>query len=61
MTLFELICLGVLALGIFNGLYWFATRIDASQYLSDNEIEQRLRDADEAINNRPRIRAITKE
>lgn len=59
MTLFELISLATLALAIFAGLYWLAMRIDASQYLSEEGIEQRLRDADEAINNRPRVRAFT--
>ena len=61
MTLFELICLATLALAIFNGLYWLANKYGGFGYMSDDEIEQRIKEANESFENRPRIRAITKE
>ena len=59
MTLFELICLAVFGLAVLNGLIWLADKLDELHYLSDDEIEQRIKEANRAIENRPRVRAIT--
>lgn len=61
MTLFEFLTLAVLGLGVLNGLYWIAGKLGQFKYLGDDEIEQRIREANESFENRPRIRAITKE
>jgi len=59
MTPFELICLGCLFLAVFCGLSWIADKLEACKYLSDEEIEQRLREVNAALEHRPRVRAMT--
>lgn len=60
MTLFDLICFSCLSLAIFAGLYWLAGKHGSFHYLSDDDIKQRVEEANRAIENRPRVRAITK-
>jgi len=59
MTPFELICLGCLFLAVFCGVSWIMEKIEVTKYLSDEEIEQRIREVNKALENRPRVRAIT--
>ena len=59
MTLFELSLIGALVLAIFCGFAWIADKLEACKYLSDEEIEQRIREVNKALENRPRVRAIT--
>jgi hypothetical protein len=59
MTLFELMCLGCLVLALFCGMSWIVDKLEVHKYLSDEEIEQRIREVNKALENRPRVRAIT--
>ena len=59
MTPFELSLIGALVLAIFCGLSWIADKLEACKYLSDEEIEQRLREVNAALEHRPRVRAMT--
>jgi len=59
MTHFELICLGCLFIAVFCGVSWIMEKIEVTKYLSDEEIEQRIREVNKALENRPRVRAIT--
>lgn len=59
MTLFELSLIGALVLAIFCGFAWIADKLEACKYLSDEEIEQRIREVNKALENRPRVRAMT--
>jgi hypothetical protein len=61
MTLFELAILGTLALATLNAIYWVFSKLEGFDYLSDDEIEKRIKEANDALENRPRVRAITKE
>ena len=61
MTLFELACLGTLALATLNAIYWLIGKLEGFDYLSDEGIEKRIKEANDAFENRPRVRAITKE
>ena len=59
MTLFELSLIGALVIAIFCGFAWIADKLEACKYLSDEEIEQRLREVNAALEHRPRVRAMT--
>lgn len=59
MTPFELICIGCLFLAVFCGVSWIMEKIEVTKYLTDDEIEQRLREVNAALEHRPRVRAMT--
>lgn len=60
MTLVDLILLSVLAVGATWLFCMLAQMLEGNDSPSDEELEALLKRADEEVNNRPRVRAISK-
>lgn len=60
LTLTDVILLSILAVGATWLFCTLAQMLDSSDSPSDEEIAAMLKRADQEVNNRPRVRAITK-